>query len=325
MLPQFSYVRATSLDEALQHLGTDDARLCAGGSDLIGCLRDEVFECSKVVSLSGIEQLKGIDRIGHAGVRIGALTSIAEVASDPLVNRGFTALAQAAAAVASPQLRNQGTIGGNICQKPRCWYYRGEFHCLRKGGTTCYALAGENHFHAVLGGARCYSVHPSDTAPALIALGASARVTGSQGTRLVPMEEFYVPPSTDPQRETVLEPDELVSEITLPAPAPGLRSSYRKVRARGSWDFSLAGVALALQFDGDRVVAGRVVLSGAAPIPWRSAEAEAAITGQRLDETTARGAAEAAMQDAVALKRNGYKILLFKGVIEEELLKLTQV
>jgi xanthine dehydrogenase YagS FAD-binding subunit len=324
MLPQFSYVRATSLDEALQHLGTDDARPCAGGSDLIGCLRDEVFECSKVVSLSGIEQLKGIDRIGDAGVRIGALTSIAEVASDPLVNRGFTAVAQAAAAVASPQLRNQGTIGGNICQKPRCWYYRGEFHCLRKGGTTCYAVAGESQFHAVLGGARCYIVHPSDTAPALIALGGSARVTGSQGTRLVPMDEFYVPPSTDPQRETVLQPDELVSEITLPAPAPGLRSSYRKVRARGSWDFSLAGVALALQLDGDRVVAGRVVLSGAAPIPWRSTEAEAAITDQRLDETTARGAAEAAMQDAVALKRNGYKIPLFKGVIEEELLKLVR-
>jgi xanthine dehydrogenase YagS FAD-binding subunit len=325
MLPQFSYVRTTSLDEALQHLAADDARPCAGGSDLIGCLRDEVFECSKVVSLSGIEQLKGIDRIGDAGVRIGALTSIAEVASDPRVNRGFTALAQAAAAVASPQLRNQGTIGGNICQKPRCWYYRGEFHCLRKGGTTCYALAGENQFHAVLGGARCYVVHPSDTAPALIALGASARVTGSQGTRLVPMEQFYVPPSTDPQRETVLQPDELVTEITLPAPAPGLRSSYRKVRARGSWDFSLAGVALALQLDGNRVVAGRVVLSGAAPIPWRSAEAEAAITGQRLDETTARSAAAAAMQDAVALKRNGYKIPLFKGVIEEELLKLARV
>jgi xanthine dehydrogenase YagS FAD-binding subunit len=322
MLPQFSYVRATSLDEALQHLGSEDVRPCAGGSDLLGCLRDEVFDCSKVVSLSGLEQLKGIERIGDAGIRIGALTTIAEVASDPLVNQGFTALAQAAAAVASPQLRNQGTIGGNVCQKPRCWYYRGEFHCLRKGGSTCYALAGESQFHAVLGGARCYVVHPSDTAPALVALGASARITGSGATRLVPLEEFYVPPSADPQRETVLQPDEIVTELTLPAPAPGLRSSYRKVRARGSWDFALAGVALALQFDRARVVAGRVVLSGAAPIPWRSAEAEAAITGRQLDHATARAAAEAAMQDAVALKRNGYKIPLFKGVIEEELLKL---
>lgn len=324
MLPQFSYVRATSLDEALQHLGADDVRPSAGGSDLIGCLRDEVFACSKVVSLSAIEQLRGIERIGDAGVRIGALTTIAEVASNPLLNRGFTALAQAAAAVASPQLRNQGTIGGNICQKPRCWYYRGEFRCLRKGGTTCYALAGENQFHAVLGGARCYIVHPSDTAPALIALGASARIIGSQGTRLVPLEQFYVPPSTDPQRETVLEPGQLVTELTLPTPAPGLRSSYRKVRARSSWDFALAGVALALQFDGDRVVAGRVVLSGAAPIPWRSAEAEAAITGRRLDEATARAAAEAAMQHAVALRRNAYKIPLFKGVLEEQLLQLAR-
>ena len=324
MLPQFSYVRATSLDEALQHLGTDGVRPCAGGSDLLGCLRDDVFECSKVVSLSGIEQLKGIERIGDAGLRIGALTSIAQVARDPLVNRGYTALAQAAAAVASPQLRNQGTIGGNICQKPRCWYYRGEFHCLRKGGSTCYALAGESQFHAVLGGARCYIVHPSDTAPALIALGASARIAKAGGTRLVPMAEFYVAPSTDPRRETVLEPGELVTELTLPAPAPGLKSSYRKVRARGAWDFALAGVALALQLDDDRVVAGRVVLSGAAPIPWRSAEAEAAITGRRLDETTAKAAAQAAMQDAVVLKRNGYKIPLFKGVIEEALLELAR-
>jgi len=322
MLPPFSYVRATTLEEALEHLGAEGARPSAGGSDLIGCLRDEVFACPKVVSLSRVAELKGIERIGDAGVRIGALTTIAEVAGNPLLKQRYTALTQAAAAVASPQLRNQGTIGGNICQKPRCWYYRGEFHCLRKGGTTCYALAGENQFHAVLGGARCYIVHPSDTAPALVALGAGVRIAGPQGRRLVPLAEFHVPPSTDPQRETVLEPGELVIEITLPAPAPGLRSSYRKVRARGSWDFSLAGVALALQFDGDRVVAGRVVLSGAAPIPWRSAEAEAAITGQRLDQATARAAAEAAMQSAVALKRNGYKIPLFKGVIEEELLRL---
>ncbi len=324
MLSQFSYARATSLDEALQYLATDGARLCAGGSDLIGCLRDEVFECSKVVSISGLDELKGISKIADAGVRIGALTPVAEVAASPIVQELYPGLAQAAGEVASPQLRNQGTIGGNICQKPRCWYYRGEFHCLRKGGTTCYALAGENQFHAILGGARCYVVHPSDTAAALMALGASARIRGPEGGRLVPLEEFYVLPSTDPHRETVLEPDEIVTELTLPVPARGFRSSYRKVRARGAWDFALAGVALALQLDGDRATAGRVVLSGAAPVPWRSREAEQAIIGQRLDATTAQAAAAAAVQNAVPLKRNGYKIPLFRGVIEEELLKLAR-
>ncbi len=321
MLPKFSYVRAQSLDEALQQL-SGDARVLAGGSDLLGCLRDDVFTCSKVVSISALPALQGIERVRGGGVRIGALTKVAEVAANPMIRELYPGLAQAAGEVASPQLRNQGTIGGNICQKPRCWYYRGEFHCLRKGGDTCYALAGENHFHCILGGQRCYIVHPSDTAPALIALGARARIAGPRGMRTVPMDEFYVPPSTDPRRETVLEPDEIVTELLLPGPERGLRSSYRKVRGRGSWDFALAGVALALRFDGNRVTAGRVVLSGAAPIPWRSTEVEAAIVGKTLDAATARDAAAAAMRNAVPLKRNRYKIPLFHGVIEEELLKI---
>lgn len=322
MLPPFSYVRATSLEEALDHLGAEGARPSAGGSDLIGCLRDEVFECPKVVSLSRVAELKGIERIGDAGVRIGALTTIAEVASDPLLNQRYTALTQAAAAVASPQLRNQGTIGGNICQRPRCWYFRGEFHCLRKGGPTCYAIAGENQYHAILGGARCYIVHPSDTAPALVALQAQVTVAGPNGTRTVPMDEFYLLPDQDIRREAAIEPNEIVTDVVLPRPPAGLRSSYRKVRARRSWDFALAGVALALRIEGGRVRSGRVVLSGAAPIPWRAREAESAIVGNRLDQATCRRAAAAAMANAVPLKRNGYKIPLFNGVIEEALLAL---
>ncbi|UCG88980.1 MAG: xanthine dehydrogenase family protein subunit M [Gemmatimonadota bacterium] len=322
MLPQFNYVRAQSLEEAQQQLSTDGARVCAGGSDLLGCLRDDVFDCSKVVSISSLNQLRGIARTRDGGIRIGSLTPIAEVAASATVQETHAGLSQAASEVASPQLRNQGTIGGNICQKPRCWYYRGEFHCLRKGGTTCYALAGENQYHCILGGYRCYIVHPSDTAPALLALNATVHIAAPSGSRTVPLDEFHVHPRDDPQRETVLQGNEIVTEITLPAPPPGLRSSYRKVRARGSWDFALAGVALALAFNGDQVVSGRIVLSGAAPVPWRSREAENAVIGRRIDAATAREAAAAAMEDATALKRNAYKIPLFKGLVEQQLLAI---
>ena len=322
MLPKFTYVRPNSLDEAVRQLSADDSRLCAGGSDLLGCLRDEVFDCSKVVSISALDQLRGVERTRSGGLRIGALTRIAEVAQHPTVQELYPVLSQAAGEVASPQLRNQGTLGGNLCQRPRCWYYRGEFHCRRKGGSTCYAMAGENQYHCILGGSGCYIVHPSDTAPALLSLGASVEISGPTGSRTLALEEFFVPPSTDILRETVLGPNEIVTHVTIPAPPQGLRSSYRKVRARGSWDFALAGVALALTLNGHQVTGGRVVLSGAAPIPWRSREVEEAITGRTIDATTARAAAEAAMRDAVSLKRNAYKIPLFKGLIQEQLLRI---
>jgi len=324
MLPKFTYVRATSLDEAFTQLASDGARLHAGGSDLLGCLRDEVFPCDKVVSISDIAGLRGITATRDGGVRVGALTKIAEVANDPLIRDQYRVLAMAASEVASPQLRNQGTIGGNICQKPRCWYYRGEFHCLRKGGNTCYALAGESQFHCILGGYGCYIVHPSDTAPALVALHATVHIAGPRGTRTVPIDEFHVAPREDPQRETVLEANEIVTEIAIPRPPAGLRSSYRKVKARGSWDFALAGVALALEFSGDRVSGGRVVLSGAAPVPWRSREVEQIVSGRAIDEAVATEAAAAAVSNAMTLKRNAYKIPLFEGVIKEELLKIAQ-
>jgi xanthine dehydrogenase YagS FAD-binding subunit len=229
---------------------------------------------------------------------------------------------QAAAAVASPQLRHQGTLGGNLGQKPRCWYYRGEFDCLRKGGPKCYAVAGQNQFHCILGGSGCFIVHPSDTAAALVALDARVEIVGPKGKRTLALEQFHVPPKTDPRRETVLEAGELVSAVLLPAPG-GRRSSYRKVRARQSWDFAVAGVALALQLEGSRVREARVVLSGAAPIPWRSRPAEAALTGRTLDAQSAREAAAAAMSEARPLAHNGYKLPMFQGLIEEELLKLS--
>ena len=325
LMPNFVYVRAKSVKEAIQHLSSDGARIHAGGTDLLGCLRDGVFGTKKLVSLSQLKDCQGIRMTKDGGLRIGALATITEVANHKMVQERYPALAKAASEVASPQLRNQGTLGGNICQKPRCWYYRGEFHCLRKGGDRCYAYNGENQFHCLFGsGGICYIVHPSDTAPILVAYEAMVQVAGPKGIRRIPIGKFHVLPSEDVRKETVLKPNEMVTEILLPPSVKGLRSSYRKVRARRSWDFALAGVALALRFKGDVVEKARVVLSGAAPIPWRSKEVEETITGKRLDADTVARAAEAAVKNAEPLEQNAYKIPLFRGIIEEELLAITK-
>jgi xanthine dehydrogenase YagS FAD-binding subunit len=318
MMPAFPYVRVRSVEEGIRHLSSGDARIHAGGTDLLGCLRENIFPAVKVVSISNIKELKGI-REERGGLRIGALATLAEVAENPLVKRLYPGLARAALEVGSPQLRAQGTIGGNICQKPRCWYYRGDFHCIRKGGDTCFAFDGENQYHCIFGSSACCIVHPSDTAPALSAFQATVRIAGPKGSRSVPIDRFFVPPATDLRKETVLAPEEILTEISIPAPPPGLRSSYRKVRARRSWDFALAGVALALRFDGARVSEAHVWLSGAAPVPWRSKEVEQEIVGKRLEEATIARASAAAVKNAEPLTKNGYKVPLLRAVIEEEL------
>lgn len=324
MIPSFSYIRARSVDEAVRYLSLDGARAHAGGTDLLGCLRERIFEVTTVVSIAGLKELTGIEETPAGGLRIGSLATIAEVARNPIIKSKYQALSMAAAEVASPQLRHQGTIGGNLCQKPRCWYYRGEFHCLRKGGDQCFAVEGENAYHCILGGENCFIVHPSDTAPALVALQASVTIAGPNGRRSVAVENFHMPPSEDYTRETVLEPAEIVTEIVLPPPAEGLRSSYRKVRARRAWDFALAGVALAIVFSGDQAVDCRMVLSGAAPVPWRAAEAEKVIMGMRLDRDRAAKAGAAEMKNADSMEQNEYKIPLFRGLMEQQLMAIAK-
>lgn len=319
MLPRFSHARPTTLAGALEQLADGQALIHGGGTDLLGCLRDGALTGDRVVSLGAVEELRGISDGANGELRIGAMTTLNVVTTDPAVRSRYHALADAAAVVASPQLRNQGTIAGNLCQKPRCWYYRGDFHCLRKGGEQCFAYQGESHYHCILGGDMCYIVHPSDTAPALVALGAVARIAGSTGERSLAVERLHVPPSDDPQRETYLEPDEVITEIMLPRPEPGLRSSYRKVRARASWDFALAGVALALVFDGDTVRQANVVLSGVAPVPWRAAAAEQELTGHPLTADAISRAAEAAVADADPLAHNAYKVPLVKGLLTDQM------
>ncbi len=319
MYPKFSYARPATLDQALAVLADRPALIHGGGTDLLGCLREGILEAATVLSLSAIEGLRGITAMPDGSLRIGSMTTIAEIAASATVAGRYPGLAQAAKEVASPQLRNQGTIGGNLCQKPRCWYYRGDFHCLRKGGEMCYAFAGQNKHHCIFGGDLCYIVHPSDTAPVLAALGAVCRISGPASNRSVAVESFFVPPSEDPRRETVLEPGEIVTEIVVPPPARGLRSSYRKVRSRQAWDFALAGVALALVFDGNTVTSADIFLAGAAPVPWRATGAEEAVVGTTLDAATVEKAAGATVAGAEPLELNGYKVPMFQGLMSEQL------
>jgi xanthine dehydrogenase YagS FAD-binding subunit len=324
MLPNFSYVRPKTLKDAVKQLSSEGSGVLAGGTDLLGCLHDHVFPLRKMVSITDLADLHGIRKTADGGLIIGALSTVTEVAENKIVRESYPGLAQAAAEVASPQLRNQGTIGGNLCQKPRCWYYRGEFHCLRKGGKLCYAASGENQFHSILGGGPCYIVHPSDIAPALAALGASVKTMGSKGGRTIPIDAFHVLPAVDVLRDTVLLPGELVTEIILPPQPKGTRSSYRKVRARNSWDFAVAGAAIALTMEGDVVSKARIFLSGAAPVPWRSKAAEEAVIGKHPGPDVIARAADAAVKGAAPLEHNGYKVAIFRGVIQEELSKLVK-
>jgi xanthine dehydrogenase YagS FAD-binding subunit len=322
MLPNFGYVRPKNLSDALGQLAAPGARVQAGGTDLLGCLRDGVFTADTVVSLSGVPDLRGIRRALDGGLLIGAMTTLSEVAAHPDIVERYPTLAQGAAAAASPQLRNQGTIGGNICQRPRCWYFRGDFHCARKGGEKCFAVEGENQYHCIFGGDVCFIVHPSDIAPALVALEAVVRILGPDGARSVPAEKFFILPGTDYTRENVLVKGEVVTEIAIPPQPRGTRGTYRKVRARGSWDFALTGAAAVVTVAGGSVERSRIVLSGVAPAPWRVPEAERAIVGKRITARTARSAAAAAVKGAQPLSDNGYKVQLLRGTVEEALLAL---
>ena len=321
-LPHFDYVRPGSIGDAVRALGTGQAHPMSGGTDLLGCLRDGVFSADTLVNLRGIPELDGIQRTADGGLAIGAMTPIVELVDSELITTHAPALAAAVRVIASPQLRNQGTLGGNLCQRPRCWYFRSEVHCAKKGGDMCYAFAGENTYHAILGGELCYIVHPSDSAPVLIAPGASARIAGPDGTRTLPLDELFVLPSEDLYRETVLADDEILVEVRLPARQAGTRGTYVKVRTRESWDFAIVSAAAVVQMDGEVVRRARLVLGGVAPKPWRVPEAEQALVGRPLTEAAATEVAEMALADASPLEHNAYKVPMAKGALMDALLSL---
>jgi len=320
----FEYVKPTTVAEAVRELGKswEEAKILAGGTDLLGELKEGIIFPQRIVNLKGITNLSYIRFSEKEGLRLGALTTLAEIETHPVIQQRYTALAEAARSVATPQIRNIGTIGGNLCQRPRCWYYRDEHtRCLKKGGPICFAYNGENKFHAILGGGPCYIVHPSDCAPALIAFRASVTIVSPRGQRSVPLEEFFVLPSRRLDHETILEPNEVLTEIQVPTPSPNTRSTYLKFRERDSFDFAVVGAAVVMRLRGDVCEDVRIVLSGVAPIPWRSPEAEAVLKGKRITPELAEQAGKAATAKAQPLAQNAYKVPLVQTIVKQAILR----
>ena len=292
--------------------------IAGGGSDLLGMMKERLVAPDVVVHLSTVKNLDQVKQTKD-GVTIGGQITLDALASHPLVRSQYAVLAEAAEGVATPQIRNVATLAGNVNQRPWCWYYRNGFKCLKNGGTTCYSVNGENEFHAIFGGGPSYIVHPSDTAPALVALDATFRIVGVDGERRVPAAEFFTLPTIDPARENVLKDGELLAEIVLPARNASLRSTYHKILDREAWTHAVVSAAVALDIARDVVRSARVVLGGVAPIPWRLPEVEKMLTGQRLTTELAARAGDAAVAGARPLAKNGYKVPLTRNMVKRTL------
>ena len=289
--------------------------MAGGGSDLLGMMKDRLVTPDVLVNLKAI---KGLDEIKTDGgrVTIGGLTTLDAIGRHPTIRQRYTVLAEAAEGVATPQIRNVATIAGNVCQRPWCWYFRNGFNCFKAGGNVCYSVSGENHFHAIFGGGPSFIVHPSDTAPALVALGATFRIVGPAGERSVPAAEFFTLPATDAASENVLKADEVLAAVTLPSQPPSTRSTYHKVMDREAWTHAVVSAAIVLDMNKDVCRSARIVLGGVAPIPWRLAEVERLLEGQRITPALAARAGEAAVAGARPLAKNGYKVPLVKAMVK---------
>lgn len=322
----FSHTSARDPRQAVQ--AAQDARaagksvaFASGGSDLLALVKERIVRPDVVVSL---RTLRGADAIAATGssLTIGGEVTLDAISRHAVVRQRHAVLAEAAESVATPQIRNVGTISGNVAQRPWCWYYRNGFPCYKAGGNQCFSFAGENQFHAIFGGGPSYIVHPSDTAPALMALEATFRITGPSGERSVSAADFFVSPRQNAQRENVLGEQDVIVAVQVPDPRPGTRSTYHKVLDREAWTHAVVSAAVVLEMDGDVCRRARVVLGGVAPIPWRLPEVERLLAGQRITEALAARAGDAAVAGARPLSKNGYKIPLTKGVVSRTLFEL---
>jgi xanthine dehydrogenase YagS FAD-binding subunit len=295
--------------------------VAGGGSDLLGMVKEFIVKPDVLVNLKAI---KGLDQVAPTtgGVDIGGLITLNTLGTNPLVRSRYSVLAEAAETVATPQIRNVGTLAGNVCQRPWCWYFRNGFPCLKNGGDTCFSIVGDNRFHAIFGGGPSYIVHPSDTSPALVALDAKFRIVGPSGERVVPAADFFILPQTDATKENVLATDELLAGVQLPPAHPGRRSTYNKVLDREAWTHAVVSVAVVLDMENEICRRARVVLGGVAPIPWRLPNVEQLLAGQRITPELAAKAGETAIVGAQKLSKNGYKLPMTKALVRRTVLEL---
>ena len=310
------YSRPVSAADAAVELAGPGSVPMGGGTDLLVSLEEGFVRATAVVDLRGVANADRFESLADGSLRIGGAVRIHDIATNTIVRERYACLAEACDVVGTPALREMGTLGGNLCQRPRCWYLRRGISCYKSGGDSCPARDGENQYHAILDGGPCYIVHPSDPAVALTALAASVEISGGADSRLVPIDEFYVLPSERLDHETILRPGEFVSAVVIPEASAGGRQRYTKLMQRGAWDFALVSCAAVKQSGGDV----RIVLGGVAPRPWRVPESlEEDVAAGGLDEDTAAVIAERALYDAQPLGMNAYKVKLAETLIRRSI------
>jgi len=315
----FEYVSPATTAEALKALSAE-AEVLAGGTDLLSLMKDYVSTPQRLVSLKHIKELMGIEFNPGAGLRIGATTTLEELMQSAHVKQHYPALVQAAEGVSSPQIRSQGTVGGDLLQRPRCWYYRAGYGLLATLNGKPLIPDGDNRYHAILGNAGpAYFVNPSSFAPILIALGSKAQVQGPDGKREIDLEKFFITPTSEGQRENALKAGEILTAIQVP-PAEGAKMAVYEVRQKEALDWPLAAAAVVLNMDGDTVKSARVILGHVAPVPWPSSEAEEALAGKSISEEVADAAGKAAVSKATPLSKNSYKVQLARVAVKRAIL-----
>jgi xanthine dehydrogenase YagS FAD-binding subunit len=333
----FDYTVPRTVDEAITLLGHDEhgperglrplagVHPLAGGTDLLTLMKADVAAPSHLVNIKHLSDLPSGIAETPQGLTLGGLTTLADIETHALIQQHYPLLAQAAAVAATPQLRNMATLGGNLLQRPRCWYFRSRLlHCWLKGGTECPACEGENQYHALFGGGPCYAVHPSDLAPALLALDAQVRLQGRGGARTLPIAEFFSLPTETRRHETEIGRHELLLSVLVPRSPDGTRSVYVKAMDRKMWAFALVAVAATVRLEGHHIADARLVLAGVSPIPWRAPAAERALCGAEASAELFARAAEAALAGAEPLRHNAYKVSLTKNLIRRALTTATQ-
>lgn len=312
---------AATLADAARRRG-DAVVYAGGGSDLLGMIKERLVEPDVVVRLARMPGFDGVVEEPDGGLRLGGMITLDALSRHPRVRERFTMLAEAAGSVGTPQIRNVATLAGNLCQRPWCWYYRNGFRCYKNGGDRCFAVTGENEHHAIFGDGPSHIVHPSDTAVALVALGAAVRLVGPNGERTLAVHDFFTLPARDPARENVLEAGELLAEVVVPAPTPGTRSAYHKILDREAWTHAVVSLAVSITLDRGTVRRCRVALGGVAPVPWRLPRVERLVEGRALTAPLAAEAGDLAVQGARPLAHNGYKVDLVRATVRRGLLAL---
>ena len=321
----FTNVNPKNVSEAVSLLGQARkqgraASIVGGGSDLLGMVKEHLVAPDVLVNLKSIKGLDHIEADAGGGVKIGGLVTLDALSHDPVIRSRYAVLAQAAESVGTPQIRNAGTLAGNVCQRPWCWYFRNGFPCFKNGGKTCFSISGENQLHAIFGGGPSFIVPPSDAAPALLALDAKFQISGPSGERVIPAAEFFRLPRVDAAKENVLANDEVLVAVHLPTERPGTRGTYHKELDREAWTHAVVSVAVILEMEQEICRSAKVVLGGVAPIPWRLPKVEAMLAGQRITPELAAKAGAVAIEGAQPLAKNRYKIPLTKTVVKRTLL-----